>query len=66
MALSNRIVILSPLDLKPGATNPDGLIVEKATLYANETGAIVADVRYLDGSTDALMWPNGAGWKVPS
>jgi len=61
--MSDTITILSPLDLKPGATNPQGQVVATATLYANGPTVVVGG-RYTDGELFAFQWPSGSGWTV--
>lgn len=63
--MATRIVILSPLDLKPGTISPNGKVVASATIYApGGAQSVVADVRFEDGTSEAVMWPSGIGWTV--
>lgn len=63
--MSARVIILSPLDLKPGTVNADGRVVAKVEIHYTDT-TMVAGVDYQDGTSGAFMWPLGNGWKVPS
>lgn len=64
--MGERVLILSPLDLQPGATAPDGRVVEKTTMYYGDPRVIACHVTFTDGTMHAYSWPNGAGWQVPS
>lgn len=58
-----KLTILSPLDLKPGATDPTGRVVKSSKVYADPRN-VVAEVTFEDGTSTAMLWPNGSGWTV--
>ncbi len=67
--MTDRVVILSPLDLKPGTQTPEGLIVKSANLLAQQGGEssselVLVEVEYTNGGTQVFSWPSGAGWVV--
>lgn len=63
MADKQQITILSPLDLVPGAIDPDGRVVETARISYSRRD-VIAYVEFEDGTTSAYLWPNGSGWTV--
>lgn len=61
---SGDVYILSPFDVKPGATTPKGEVVIKSTLYEDKVNGIIAvDYETNRGTHAALSWPATTGWK---
>lgn len=63
MADQKRIVILSPLDVKPGSIAPDGRVVKSAHMWVSGTDVLVAAM-FEDETQQVFMWPSGTGWTV--
>lgn len=67
-----RLHILSPMDLKPGATSPTGRVIKSSTMYTNDSAGFVAvSVEYTEGvdgiawaNSDVFTWPLAKGWTV--
>lgn len=65
MAERKTVILLVPQDVKPGSVDPSGNVVTETKLYISEaTGIAVMDVKFRDGSSDAITWPLGTGWTV--
>lgn len=62
--MPDRVVVLSPLDLKPGSVSPQGKVVKYSRMYYGDPKFVVVHVVYTDESIDAFSWPNGVGWTV--
>lgn len=62
--MPDRVVILSPTDLKPGTVSPQGKVIHYSRMHYGDPKFIVVQVVYTDETIDAFSWPNGAGWTV--
>lgn len=61
---TKQVVILSPLDLRPGSVSPEGRVIKQAQMYYGDPRMIAVHVVYTDDTIDAFSWPNGTGWTV--
>lgn len=60
-----KIVVLSPMDLVPGAKGPKGTVRKAVLYYGKNQDVLIADVEYEDDSRGVFAWPSGQGWSLP-
>ncbi len=60
---AGQLMILNPLEIRPGAIAPDGRVVKKAVFYeCLEKDILIVDVTYENGPSSPLVWPLGNRW----
>lgn len=61
--MTQTITVLTPADIRPGATDSEGRVVKHATMITTSK-VLVVNVGFENGESDVLTWPIGKGWTV--